>query len=120
MGTLMLFLAAFFVGGIICAIGQLLFDLTHLTPAHVMVIFVVAGAVLEGLGWYDPLIRFAGAGATVPITSFGSSLVHGAIEETRHYGWLGLVTGIFEVTSAGISAAILFGFLSTLVFRARG
>ena len=115
-----LYLTAFLVGGFICFIGQLLMDLTKLTPAHVMTILVVAGAVLDGLGWYDPLIKFAGAGATVPITSFGNSLVHGAMQESQRDGIIGIITGIFEVTSAGISAAIIFGFLATLVFRARG
>jgi len=115
-----LFVSAFVVGGLICVVGQLLMDLTKLTPAHVMTVLVVSGAVLDGLGLYDPLIRFAGAGATVPITSFGNALVDGAIADTRQYGILGLITGIFEVTSAGISAAILFGFLASLAFRARG
>jgi len=108
------------VGGLICVAGQLLMDLTNLTPAHVMSILVVSGAIADGFGWYDPLIQFAGAGATVPITSFGNALVHGALAETKQYGLLGLITGIFEVTSAGISASILFAFLSSLVFRARG
>ncbi|PWI57000.1 stage V sporulation protein AE [Sulfoacidibacillus thermotolerans] len=116
----MLFLTAFVVGGLICVIGQLLLDLTTLTPAHVMTILVVGGAVLDGLGWYDPLIKFAGAGATVPITSFGNALVHGAMAEAQQYGIIGLITGIFEVTSAGISAAIIFGFLTALFARARG
>lgn len=120
MDGILIFVWAFVVGGLICVVGQLLMDLTKLTPAHVMTILVVAGAILDGLGLYDPLIRFAGAGATVPITSFGNALVHGAMAETKQYGWLGLITGIFEVTSAGISAAILFGFLTSLFFRPRG
>ncbi len=115
-----IFVAAFFVGGLICVVGQLLMDLTTLTPAHVMAILVVAGAILDGLGLYDPLIKFAGAGASVPITSFGNALVHGAMTETKQYGFVGLITGIFEVTSAGISAAIIFGFFASLVFRPRG
>ncbi len=115
-----IFLTAFIVGGLICVIGQLMLDLTKLTPAHVMTILVVSGAILDGLGWYDPLIQFAGAGATVPITSFGNALVHGAMAEAQQYGIIGLITGIFEVTSAGISAAIVFGFLTALIARARG
>ena len=115
-----IFIMAFIVGGLICVIGQLMFDLTKLTPAHVMTILVVAGSVLEGFGLYDLLIKFAGAGATVPITSFGNALVHGAMAEAKQYGILGLITGIFEVTSAGISSAIIFGFLSAVVFRPRG
>ncbi|GIM48281.1 stage V sporulation protein AE [Collibacillus ludicampi] len=116
----MIFLWAFVVGGLICLIGQLLMDLTKLTPAHVMTILVVSGAVLDGLGLYEPLIKFAGAGASVPITSFGNSLVHGAMTEAKTHGFVGIITGIFEVTSAGISAAIIFSFLASLVFRARG
>lgn len=116
----MTFFWAFVVGGLICVIGQLMMDLTNLTPAHVMVILVVAGAVLDGLGLYEPLIQFAGAGASVPITSFGNALVHGALAEAKTHGVIGIITGIFEVTSAGISAAILFSFLSAVVFKARG
>jgi stage V sporulation protein AE len=95
-------------------------DVFKLTPAHTMSTLVVAGAVVDGLGWYDPFIRFAGAGATVPITSFGNALVHGAIQELQSDGWIGIITGIFEVTSAGISAAIIFSFLAALVFKPRG
>ncbi|GAB6933550.1 stage V sporulation protein AE [Calditerricola satsumensis] len=114
------YVTAFVVGGLICVIGQLLMDLTTLTPAHVMSILVVAGAVLDGFGLYEPLIDFAGAGATVPITSFGNALVHGALAEAERHGIIGIITGIFEVTSAGISAAIIFGFLSALLFRPKG
>lgn len=115
-----IFIWAFIVGGIICVIGQLLMDVGKLTPAHTMSTLVVTGAVLDGLGWYEPLIKLAGAGASVPITSFGNALVHGAMEEMQSYGIIGIVTGIFEVTSAGISAAIIFGFLGSLVFKPRG
>jgi stage V sporulation protein AE len=111
---------AFVVGGLICVIGQLLFDVAKLTPAHTMSTLVVIGAVMDGLGLYEPLVDFAGAGATVPITSFGNALVHGAMSEAHRHGLVGIITGIFEVTSAGISAAIIFGFLASLVFRARG
>ncbi|GAX89179.1 stage V sporulation protein AE [Effusibacillus lacus] len=116
----MIYLWAFLIGGFICLIGQFLMDVVKLTPAHTMSSLVVAGAVLDGVGLYDPLIKFAGAGATVPITSFGNSLVHGAMQEAESSGLIGVLTGIFEVTSAGISAAIIFGFLGALVFRARG
>ncbi|MBN2983246.1 MULTISPECIES: stage V sporulation protein AE [Cohnella] len=111
---------AFLIGGGICVIGQLMFDVLKLTPAHTMATLVVAGAVIDGLGWYEPLIEFAGAGATVPITSFGNSLVHGALTELQRDGWIGVITGIFEVTSAGISAAIIFSFLAALVVRPKG
>jgi len=116
----MVFLWAFLVGGTICLIGQFLMDVVKLTPAHTMSSLVVAGAVLDGVGLYDPLIKFAGAGATVPITSFGNALVHGAMAEAERHGLVGVITGIFEVTSAGISAAIVFGFLASLFVRPKG
>ncbi len=111
---------AFVVGGLICVIGQLMMDIGRLTPAHTMSILVVAGAVLGGLGLYQPLIDFAGAGATVPITSFGNSLVNGALAEAKSTGIIGILTGIFEVTSAGISAAIIFGFIAALLVKSKG
>ncbi|CEH29913.1 stage V sporulation protein AEB [Aneurinibacillus migulanus] len=111
---------AFLVGGAICVIGQILLDFVKLTPAHVMSILVASGAVLDGLGLYDPLIDFAGAGATVPITSFGHALYHGAWQEAEQNGLIGLITGIFEVPSAGISAAIAFSFFASLIFRPKG
>lgn len=114
------FWAAFLVGGAICVIGQLLIDVVKLTPAHTLSLLVVVGAILDGLGIYEKLIDFAGAGATVPITSFGNSLVHGALAEAQKSGLVGILTGIFEVTSAGISAAIIFGFLTALIFRPKG
>ncbi|MFY0545713.1 stage V sporulation protein AE [Brevibacillus sp. H7] len=116
----MIFFWAFLVGGTICLIGQFLMDVVKLTPAHTMSALVVSGAILDGVGLYDPLIEFAGAGATVPITSFGNALVHGAMAEAEQHGLVGIVTGIFEVTSAGVSAAIVFGFLASLVFRPKG
>lgn len=114
------FIWAFLVGGGICVIGQLMFDVLKLTPAHTMSILVVTGAILGGLGLYEPLIRFAGAGASVPIVSFGNSLVKGALSEAERTGMIGVLTGIFEVTSAGVSAAIIFGFLGSLLFRPKG
>ncbi|GBF11565.1 stage V sporulation protein AE [Tepidibacillus infernus] len=117
MGT---YWSAFLVGGLISLIGQLLMDLTKMTPAHVMTTLVVSGAVLDGLGLYEPLIEFAGAGATVPITSFGNALVHGALAEAEQHGLVGIITGIFEVTSAGISSAIVFGFLVAIIFKPKG
>lgn len=116
----MIFLWAFVVGGAICAVGQIIMDVTKLTPGHIMVILVVAGAILDGLGLYDPLIRFAGAGASIPITSFGNALVHGAMAEAETHGLVGIITGIFEVTSAGISAAIVFAFLAALFAKPKG
>ncbi|ALA50991.1 stage V sporulation protein AE [Shouchella clausii] len=116
----MIFLWAFLVGGVICVIGQLLMDVGKLTPAHTMSTLVVSGAILSGFGLYEPLIDFAGAGVTVPITSFGNSLVQGALMEANRVGLIGIITGIFEVTSAGISAAIIFGFLASLCFKPKG
>lgn len=111
---------AFVVGGFICVIGQLLFDVAKLTPAHTLSFFVVIGAILDGFGLYEPLIDFAGAGATIPITSFGNSLVHGAMQEAEAHGIIGVLTGMFEVTSSGISAAIVFAFIGALVFKPKG
>ena len=111
---------AFVVGGLICVVGQLLLDVGKFTPAHTISILVVVGAVLAGFGLYEPLIDFAGAGATVPITSFGNSLVHGALAEAEKTGLVGILTGIFEVTSAGISAAIIFAFMAALLFKPKG
>ncbi|WP_096153650.1 MULTISPECIES: stage V sporulation protein AE [Bacillus] len=111
---------AFVVGGAICVVGQLLMDIFKLTPAHVMSSFVVAGAVLDGFGIYDKFIEFAGAGATVPITSFGHSLLHGAMEQADKHGFIGIGMGIFELTSAGISAAILFAFIVAVIFKPKG
>jgi stage V sporulation protein AE len=114
------FIWAFIVGGSICVIGQLLMDGLKLTPAHTMVTLVVSGAILGGLGLYDPLVKFAGAGASVPISSFGNQLVKGALQEAQKTGMVGVLTGIFKITSAGISAAIIFGFLSALLFKPKG
>jgi stage V sporulation protein AE len=114
------FIWAFIVGGGICVIGQLMMDVLKLTPAHTMSTLVVAGAILGGLGIYDPLIKFAGAGATVPICSFGNSLLKGALSEAKRDGIIGVLTGIFEVTSAGVSSAIIFGFIASLIFKPKG
>jgi stage V sporulation protein AE len=114
------FVWAFIVGGAICIVGQLMFDVGRMTPAHTMTTLVVIGAVLDGFGLYEPLVKFAGAGATVPITSFGNALVHGALKELKTDGFIGIITGIFEVTSAGVSAAIIFSFLAAAVAKPRG
>ncbi|AKG33900.1 stage V sporulation protein AE [Paenibacillus durus] len=116
----MIYVWAFLVGGLICVIGQLMLDVVKLTPAHTMSTLVVAGAIADAVGIYDPLVKFAGAGASIPITSFGNSLVHGALIELEQVGWIGVVTGIFNITSAGISAAIVFSFLAALVVRPKG
>ena len=121
----MQFLWAFLVGGAICVLGQLMIDVLKLTPAHTMSTLVALGAIVDGImigkkSLYDRLIEFAGAGATVPITSFGNALVHGALQEYKLHGSIGIITGIFEVTSAGISAAIIFSFIAALLFRPKG
>jgi len=116
----MIFFWAFVIGGLICVIGQIMFDVFKLTPAHTLSILVVIGGIMDGIGIYEPLIDFAGAGATVPITSFGNSLVHGAMAEAEQHGLIGVVTGIFEVTSAGISAAIIFGVIGAIFFKPKG
>jgi len=117
---LAMFFWAFVIGGLICVFGQLLFDVAKLTPGHTMSLLVVIGAVLDGFGLYEPLIDFAGAGATIPITSFGNSLVHGALQEAEQHGLVGVLTGMFEITSSGISAAVIFGFLGALIFKPKG
>lgn len=114
------FIWAFIVGGLICVIGQILMDVFRLTPAHTMCTLVVTGAILGGLGLYEPLVKFAGAGASVPISSFGNSLVKGAMMEVEKDGPIGVLTGIFNITSAGISAAIIFAFLASLIFKPKG
>jgi stage V sporulation protein AE len=112
-------IVAFVVGGLICVVGQILMDGLKLTPAHTMSTLVVSGSILDGFGLYEPLIAFAGAGATVPITSFGNSLTHGALAEAEKHGLIGVLTGMFEVTSSGISAAILFGIIAAFIFQKR-
>ncbi|BDH60908.1 stage V sporulation protein AE [Lysinibacillus sp. PLM2] len=114
------FFFAFLIGGIICLIGQLIMDVGKMTPGHTLSILVVAGAIVSGLGLYQPIIDLAGAGATIPITSFGHSLAQGAIAEAEKHGWVGVLTGMFEVTSSGISAAIVFGFIAALIFKPKG
>lgn len=114
------FIWAFIVGGIICVIGQIMMDVFKLTPAHTTTTLVVVGAILGGLGLYEPLIKFAGAGASVPICSFGNSLVKGALSEAEKHGFIGVLTGIFEITSAGISATIIFAFMGSLIFKPKG
>ena len=116
----MIFLYAFLVGGLICAIGQLIMDKFRLTPGHITVLFVVIGAILDGFNIYDKLIELAGAGALLPITSFRHSLLHGALEKTKEAGFLGIGMGMFDLTASGITAAILFSFLAGIIFKPKG
>ena len=113
----MIFLKAFLVGGAICLIGQLLVDYTKLTPARVLVTFVVLGVVLGGLGLYQPLVDWAGAGATVPLTGFGNTLVQGTKAAIREDGLLGVLTGPLSAGSAGITAAILCGLIVSFLAK---
>ena len=113
----MQYLWAFLIGGAICTVGQLLLSFTRLTSARILVLFVVLGVVLGGLGLYQPLVDFAGTGASVPLLGFGNALAKGAIEGAKEHGVLGALSGGLSATAAGISAAILFGWLAALIFR---
>ena len=108
---------AFIVGGLICIIGQIILDNTKLTPAHILVSFLTIGVILGGLGVYDKLIEFGGAGATVPITGFGNSLAKGAIKGAKENGIIGAFTGGLQATSGGVAAAILFGYTMAVIFN---
>jgi len=113
------YLKAFIIGGIICVIGQILIDKTKLTPARILVSFVVIGVVLGGLGIYEKIVDFAGAGATVPLTGFGNTLAKGVREAVDKDGFLGVFTGGLRASAGGITAAILFALLVSLIFKAR-
>ena len=108
---------AFIVGGIICAIGQILIDTTKLTPGRILVVFVVLGAIVGAFGWYDKLISIGGAGATIPLPSFGNSLSKAAIKEVQEIGFFGAFTGGIKGAAAGITASIFFGYLMALIFN---
>lgn len=111
----MIFLYAFLIGGALCVIAQLVVDFLPFTPGHVMVGFVVAGVIAGALGLYEPLIKFAGAGAAVPLSGFGSLLAKGVFKETQQSGLLGAFTGGLRAGAAGILAAIVFALLASLV-----
>ena len=108
---------AFLVGGFICTIGQVLIDYTKLTPARILVTFVVMGVILTGIGIYKPIVDFAGAGATVPLTGFGFSLANGVKEAVDKYGLIGALSGGLTATAAGITASVGFGLLMSLFFK---
>lgn len=116
MSSLMDYVMVFLIGGAICLIGQLLLSYTRLTAAKILVLFVTLGAVLTGLGLYQPLVEIGKAGATVPLTGFGYTLAKGAIDATRQYGLLGAFTGGITATAGGITAAIVFGYLVSVIF----
>lgn len=116
---MMIYVWAFLVGGAICVVGQLLLSLTRLTAARVLVLYVSLGVLLGALGLYDPLVEFAGAGATVPLTGFGNTLANGAIEGVKESGLIGAFTGGTAAAAGGITAAIAFGYLASLLFRSK-
>ena len=111
------FLWAFLIGGSLCAVGQLLIDLTKLTPARILVIYVVAGVIVGGLGWYEPLVEFAGAGATIPLTGFGYTLAKGVHIAVTENGLIGAFMGGLQSGAAGITAAVIAGLLVALLFK---
>lgn len=113
----MMFLKAFVIGGAICVVGQLLIDLTKLTPARILVMFVTLGVALTAIGVYEPLVKFAGAGASIPLTGFGYALAKGVEEGIAQNGWLGIFTGGITGTAGGIACAITLSFLCALCTR---
>ncbi len=113
------YLWAFLIGGAFCAIGQILIDFTKLTPARILVTYVVCGVILGALGVYKPLVEFAGGGATVPLTGFGSLLADGVKKAVDEDGLLGIFTGGLSAGAAGITAAITFGLITALIFKSR-
>lgn len=110
-------LKAFAIGGAICVVGQLFIDITKLTPARILVSFVVLGVILTAIGIYEPLVEWAGAGATVPLTGFGYSLARGVKAAVTEHGLLGALMGGLEATAAGITASVLFGFIAALLVK---
>ena len=110
-------LNAFWTGGLICVIGQILIDKTKLTPARILVSYVVSGVILTAVGLYEPLVKFAGAGASVPLTGFGYTLAKGVEKAVEEYGLLGALTGGLTATAGGITAAVLFGLIASLVSK---
>lgn len=113
------YIKAFLVGGAICVIAQLLIDYTKLTPAKILVSFVVLGVILGGIGLYEPLVEFAGAGASVPLLGFGNTLAKGVREAIGEKGFLGVLTGGLKATAGGITVAIVSGLIVSLIFKPR-
>lgn len=111
------YIKAFAVGGILCVIGQILIDKTKLTPARILVSYVVIGVILGALGLYKPLVEFAGAGASVPLTGFGYVLSKGVKEAVQQEGFLGIFTGGLKACAGGITIAVFFGLLTSLIFK---
>ena len=115
----MIFIKAFLIGGLLCAIAQVLIDKTMLTPARILVAYVVIGVVLSAVGIYEPLTKFAGAGATVPLTGFGHNLAKGVEKAVSEKGLFGALSGGLSANSAGITAALLLAFICALIFKSR-
>ncbi len=115
----MIFLKAFLIGGLICVVGQLLIDLTKLTPAKILVLFVCLGVLLGGLGVYDKLVDFAGAGATIPLTGFGNSLAIGVKKAVAEQGFLGIITGGLTACAGGVTVAVISGLIVALFARSK-
>ena len=115
----MLYVKSFIIGGIFCVIGQILIDKTKLTPARILVTYVVSGVFLQLFGWYQKLVDFAGAGATVPLTGFGYNLCKGVKQAIEAEGFLGIFTGGLKAGAAGITAAVVFSLLAALFFKAK-
>ena len=113
----MIYLNSFLFCGTVCLISQILLDNTKITPGHVTSLFVVIGASLDLFGIYDKIVKYCGAGALIPITSFGHLLVHGAMHKANDVGFLGLSLGIFNLTSAGISVALVMGFIMSIISK---
>ncbi len=110
---------AFWVGGLICALAQILMEKTKMMPGRIMVLLVITGAVLSAIGWYEPFQEYAGAGAGVPLLGFGNVLMKGVKEAVQEQGFLGLFAGGFRAGAVGTAAALIFGYLSSLVFRSK-
>jgi stage V sporulation protein AE len=115
----MMYLKAFVVGGLLCVAGQLLMDYTSITPARILVLYVVSGVILTAVGLYGPLVEFAGSGAAVPLTGFGYSLYKGTYEAVQEKGLLGAFTGGASATAGGVVAAVAFGYLYAAIFKSR-
>lgn len=113
----MIYVNAFLFCGFVCLVGQIILDNTKLTPGHITSLFVVLGAFLDTFSLYDKIILWAGGGASVPITSFGHLLIHGALASASEYGLMGLLMGMFDLTASGIVSAIIFSFFLSLIFK---
>ena len=111
------YIKAFAVGGILCVIGQILIDKTKLTPARILVSYVVIGVILGALGVYKPMVEFAGAGASVPLTGFGYALSKGVKEAVQQEGFMGIFTGGLKACAGGVTIAVFFGLLTSLIFK---